>query len=400
MGCRVTLLALLMGSTGPTVPVDPVDPPTLVDRLLTYTDWFKSNSWADTRGVTGRGPLHLPYGAPEGFRMRFPVKAGQIIRARLEDGPEFTWAGATTLTATADGYAWTDPINTAFPADAAPTLRTYTNSTTGAVYTTIGGYDARVTAWLFGDTYASNGVTAGMTPSGGPMAVPDAVVGPCDDTRPVVLQVGDSITAGNKSYVELAARAAGIPGRNVGTGGEHAVTFLGTIDSKNAGLDYAWFTHCIHQHLINDTSSVTWQTVASRRITNWEWSAAKGYTNVQLTGLPATSSTDGHTTIEGQTPFSNMWPGLSGANAWLRDGAPILADGTPADPGTAAAIASRAGDPDHPLNLIWDTAQHAYPAGHIDRWKAPGWGGDGVHPTATAHAGLAPVAAGYMQSLL
>ena len=36
----------------------------------------------------------------------------------------------------------------------------------------------------------------------------------------------------------------------------------------------------------------------------------------------------------------------------------------------------------------------------IDTWRAPGWGGDGVHPSATAHTGLAVPTAAFMATLL
>jgi len=50
-----------------------------------------------------------------------------------------------------------------------------------------------------------------------------------------------------------------------------------------------------------------------------------------------------------------------------------------AAPGTVSAI--RVGHPDHPLDAVWDTATTACAPGTIDTWRAPGWGGDGVHPS-------------------
>ena len=85
-------------------------------------------------------------------------------------------------------------------------------------------------------------------------------------------------------------------------------------------------------------------------------------------------------------------------NLWLRDGAPITAGGAPAAVGAVDAI--RVGHPDHPLDAAWDTATTAYPAGYTDRWRVPGWGGDGVHPSATAHTGLAVPTAAFMATLL
>ena len=68
-----------------------------------------------------------------------------------------------------------------------------------------------------------------------------------------------------------------------------------------------------------------------------------------------------------------------------------------AAPGTVSAI--RVGHPDHPLEAVWDTAATAYPAGYTDRWRVPGWGGDGVHPTALAHQTLATPLAALMSTL-
>lgn len=69
-----------------------------------------------------------------------------------------------------------------------------------------------------------------------------------------------------------------------------------------------------------------------------------------------------------------------------------------AAPGTVSAI--RVGHPDHPLDAVWDTATTACAPGTIDTWRAPGWGGDGVHPSATAHTGLAVPTAAFMATLL
>ena len=179
-----------------------------------------------------------------------------------------------------------------------------------------------------------------------------------------------------------------MPCYSVGTGGEQTSTFLASIDSKVAGLDYAWWTHVIHQHGINDADK-------SGRIACWQWGRSKGLTNIQTTILPATSSTDGWTTVEGQTPewFSAS---ASATNLWLRDGAPITA-GAPAAVGAVDAI--RVGHQDHPLEAVWDTAATAYPAGYTDRWRVPGWGGDGLHPTALAHQTLATPLAALMSTL-
>jgi len=69
-----------------------------------------------------------------------------------------------------------------------------------------------------------------------------------------------------------------------------------------------------------------------------------------------------------------------------------------AAPGTVSAI--RVGHPDHPLDAVWDTATTACAPGTIDTWRAPGWGGDGVHPSATAHTGLAVPTAAFTATLL
>lgn len=376
----MTLLRLLARGT-PTAP--------MVDRMLTITDRF-TGSWSDPRGVTGRGPLKLPHGSPGGFRMRFPALAGQTIRARIEGGPEVTWGGASQVTAGADGPVWSDhvPLNTA--PRSAPILRTYTTSTTSGSYAT-GSYDERVSEWGWGDYYTTPGAWGYV--GYGPMAMPDAVVGPLPASAVSCLLVGDSIVAGARSYVELGARLAPLPGHNVGTGGEGAAGLISTIDAKLAGLEYAWWTHVIHQHAVNDLADTGWA-MGVKRISAWRWAQSKGLRSIQLTCLPASTSSDGWTTAEGQTP--RYVPQIVDLNAWLRDGAPLTA-GAPADPGTIGAV--RVGHPDHPLDAVWDTATTAYPPGYVDRWRVPGWTGDGIHPNDAAHAGLAPVAAAYMRSL-
>lgn len=367
----MSLLHLLTGG-GPPPAV------TAGDRVLSIGDWFFSAT-SGGEGVTSRNALAFPLGAPGGWRARWPVKAGQVLRARIEAGPTLTFAGQAVAAPTSDGHIWSDPITTPVAPGTTLTLRTHASGAWMAPT----AYDWRVTGWQFGDAYDAASLAYAFP---GPSVRPDIVVGP--SAGPAVLIVGDSIIAGSGSYLQLGARDAGVPCYGVGTGGEQTATFLASIDAKVSGLEYSMWTHCIHQHGINGAD-------LAGRVAAWQWGRSKGLRNVQTTILPATSSTDGWTTVEGQ---SQQWfsAAASALNAWLRDGAPLTA-GAPADPGTIAAI--RAGHPDHPLDAVWDTATTAYAPGYIDRWRVPGWAGDGVHPTATAHAGLAPVAAAYMRSL-
>ena len=366
-------MSLLLTTTG-SAPIPSTE------RGLGTGDWFFAPN-GPAEGVTSRVALDFPQGAPGGWRARWPVKAGQTLRARIEGGQTLTFSGQTTATPTSDGHVWSDPISAPVAAGVTLTLRT---CATGA-HAAPASYDWRSLGWGLGDYYDAPSLPYG-TP--GPSVRPDIVVGPSGG--PAVLIVGDSIIAGSGSYLELAARDAGVPCYSVGTGGEQTSTFLASIDSKVAGLDYAWWTHVIHQHGINDADK-------SGRIACWQWGRSKGLTNIQTTILPATSSTDGWTTVEGQTPewFSAS---ASATNLWLRDGAPITAGGAPAAVGAVDAI--RVGHPDHPLDAAWDTATTAYPAGYTDRWRVPGWGGDGVHPSATAHTGLAVPTAAFMATLL
>jgi hypothetical protein len=72
-------------------------------------------------------------------------------------------------------------------------------------------------------------------------------------------------------------------------------------------------------------------------------------------------------------------------NAWLRDGAPIIA-GAPVTPGTAGAV--RSGTAGHPLTNWFEVADLAESARDSGKWKA-GYVSDGTHPNAVGAAALA-----------
>lgn len=122
----------------------------------------------------------------------------------------------------------------------------------------------------------------------------------------------------------------------------------------------------------------------------------------QTTCLPVVATSDGCTTLGGQTvgttTLRTHW------NAWLRDGAPI-------DPTTKAALAVgasglRCGDAGHPLAGIVDTAATVEQGGTsapTGKWLVgPGgvsWGGDGTHPTNAGQAQMKVPTTAWLETL-
>lgn len=123
--------------------------------------------------------------------------------------------------------------------------------------------------------------------------------------------------------------------------------------------------------------------VQARALETWAWVGAEVPRLWQATISPATTSTDGWATIEGQTPRES-WPYRRIFNAWLRDGAP-LAGGAPAEPGATGAV--RAGEAGHPLAGVIDQAARveSEPGSGIFRVDHGPLTTDGGHPNLVGH---------------
>ncbi|MDQ4502196.1 hypothetical protein [Sinomonas sp. ASV322] len=141
----------------------------------------------------------------------------------------------------------------------------------------------------------------------------------------------------------------------------------------------------LSEYAINDmgTGLTTLQATA---VKFWNQCKAAGAARVlQTTTLPQAASTDGFTTLAGQTPVASTLT-RQAWNAWLRDGAP-LASGTPAAVGTADPAAVRAGQSGHPLHAVVEVAQAVEDPAEPGKWRVDKGpiGGDGTHPNALGH---------------
>lgn len=116
------------------------------------------------------------------------------------------------------------------------------------------------------------------------------------------------------------------------------------------------------------------------------------------TDVPYTSSTDGWTTVAGQTATDVAW--RDAINGWLRDGAPLL-EGAPALSGGAGAV--RAGDAGHPLIGVCDIAaavEVSNPSGMVWNVSSGVPTPDGVHPTRAAADRMQPKAEAWINAHL
>ena len=127
-------------------------------------------------------------------------------------------------------------------------------------------------------------------------------------------------------------------------------------------------------------------------ITAWAWNEAEGPRVWQATVSPSADSTDGWTTLEGQTPRAAL-PYRQAFNEWLRDGVP-LAGGAPAEVGDPDAV--RAGEDGHLVAGIIDQAAQveSEPGSGILRVDHGPLTSDGGHPNATGHGLMAAALTG------
>ena len=118
----------------------------------------------------------------------------------------------------------------------------------------------------------------------------------------------------------------------------------------------------------------------------WGYLASTGKLVSQATFKPYTSSTDGWVTVENQTP-GGVNPTRLAWNAWLRDGAPLIA-GAAAATGTTDPAAVRVGSAGHPLDAVLEVADALESSRDSGVWT-PGYTSDGLHPNPTGHAAAA-----------
>jgi lysophospholipase L1-like esterase len=122
-------------------------------------------------------------------------------------------------------------------------------------------------------------------------------------------------------------------------------------------------------------------------ITQWRSMNCLGPKIWQTTITPRpTSSSDGWTTVAGQTVNAADNPKRNLVNAWIRDGAPMTAAFAPLAQNTFTAL--RAGDAGHPLQGYIEVTDAIESARDSGLWRAPGFTTDGVHPSSMGHIAM------------
>lgn len=206
--------------------------------------------------------------------------------------------------------------------------------------------------------------------------------------RRSVALVGDSNTMGlnvsrNSAFGELACIAAGVGYFQLGAASERAsgVATPGGYDRRLELVGRC--ASAVVAYGTNDfINGRTFAQVRDDLLTFYDLliTAPRLQRIFACTVPPITTSTDGFITVVNQTPAASTAARLA-LNEWLVDGAPI--DGTGAAVAVGAA-GTRAGDPGHPLEGIFDIAAACAAPGDLSRWNAPGgtpYTNDGVHLT-------------------
>lgn len=122
-----------------------------------------------------------------------------------------------------------------------------------------------------------------------------------------------------------------------------------------------------------------------------------------MTLHPYTNSTDGWTTLEGQSKQMTTQEDVRVArNEWLRDGAPLFPDDTPAPTGSTDTTVIRTGDPGHPLVDLIDQADWCESSRNSGLWRVDGgaWTSDGTHLSGRGVAGMAEQATAWLAAHL
>ena len=118
---------------------------------------------------------------------------------------------------------------------------------------------------------------------------------------------------------------------------------------------------------------------------------------------PYTNSTDGWTTLEGQSKQMTTQEDVRIArNEWLRDGAPLIPDDTPAPTGSTDPTVIRTGDPGHPLVGLIDQADWSESSRNSGLWRVDGgaWTSDGTHLSGRGIDGMAELATAWVAAHL
>jgi hypothetical protein len=316
---------------------------------LVYANWYQSESnGGSTAAVTAS--------------VEYPIGVYTQVG--------FAGTGAATLTAGATVTSDTVPV--AIPDGADFFVRTYFINSTGVPINAIPGDYANGDACEIGtsvDDKTMSGTIGVTNPGANLLYTPVAIIG--YTTKPTFALVGDSRVIGGSDSVAgdttgdmgCIARSIGAAYgyMNMGNGGEFAQTFIATHAKRLALAAYC--SHVVVEYGINDIGSgrTAAQVYADLQTI---WGYFTGKTVIQQTITPYTSSSDGWTTLAGQTPQS-----IVAARPALND----LIRATPIATARYVEVA--------------DVVESSRNSG---KWKVPGYADlvDGIHETYVANAAI------------
>ena len=424
---RTTTGRIVWGGGGPTPEPEP-DPDLTVRRHITADVWRTGRqtqnrvpdeavTYMTAHRVRAHGQdIELTYGGnlPPGVTMDVSAAVEVEGGTRMQG----LFGGAAVTTATGTQQVTTDPISVRVrPGDVLRVYTHYGRRSDGL------NHPAAPVAWysneiLTGDqtmtgesrTEGSYDGSAGYRP---PM--PHAITALTSEDQISVVLLGDSITESGSPGAETlpvgrqtssrtwAHRALdhAVPVCN------HGVWASQYAQSRDDGTwttvpDLTAFTHAIIAWGYNDlngawaNSSRDVEWVQRRAIISWTWIRAEVPLLWQATISPNTTSTDGWTTVGGQTPIESL-PYRQAYNDWLRDGAPLSG----AEPVAVGGVGLRAGDDGHPLVGIIDQAAEisTTPNSGIFRTDHGPLTLDGGHPNMVGHELMSTAAQDWLATL-
>lgn len=233
------------------------------------------------------------------------------------------------------------------------------------------------------------------------------------DTVPGTLSLvglGDSIA--EQDYLTTACVAAGVPFANIAQWAQGTPGGNGMVDSPKWAGDHRLPARVAVTEYGANTAALSLgypnplATFAGVQLNHWQGLADEGLIVAGCTMFPRSHSTDGWATLGGQSEYTagGIYPAgyaalLTGYNAWIRDGAPIVG-GVPA-PGTVDPSAIRKGDPGHPLQApTFDLAATCQDPTNPWRWRidhpAGLLTGDGTHLSAAGITAMSAAAADWL----
>jgi len=294
--------------------------------------------------------------------------SSMTIRASIEyPRGTFTivnWSGARDVVIPdGDDSPLSDPVEIVIPRGAFFSVRSFAQCAGGVVYK--GFYANRVNG---GAEAATSGLTdkttCGTIPTGRHVVAPCLIVGKTD--RPALGLIGDSVCAGAGDNIADVSGDIGILARPLGPhfayinqaiSSEPLGNFIGANGAKRRART-AWCSHIICEYGRNDFTSVSGSVFLGYVTTCAGLFPGKPF--FQTTITPRTSSTDGWTTVGGQTVDGGHTSRLLVNHRLRAGGVPGVYD-------------------------FFDLTKVVESDRDSGLWKAPGYTVDGTHPTTPAY---------------